>query len=344
MDRASHLALRGCMIDGFGPFEEADYRRSWLFFDQVEYVLPSRLVGPIVMPALDAEQEFAVCRPELAPEDLEQILETTWRDAADPALRQLVDRRVPRDDREYAAVLVGSDAQLRGHLTRARAIDPILFLANKLLWYAARHGTVPLAGRDYATELIAHKLRGLGTVRHGHGLLSARGGSAFAAFAAGLALDFVPDEQLVATPIPRLVDFKQRNRELLAQHQLHLVEVAEAFAALPDGSDFDGRLAQLRIQARRERLELDARARDAWVDGGLELTKKAIAAAAAGLFSGLMVLRGHTLSDVLVAALPAAVTAGGVVLSSVVEIGAKARARPTPAMAYLFRAAEAVAG
>jgi hypothetical protein len=24
MDRASSLALRACMIDGFGPFEEAD--------------------------------------------------------------------------------------------------------------------------------------------------------------------------------------------------------------------------------------------------------------------------------------------------------------------------------
>jgi hypothetical protein len=38
--------LRACMIDGFGAFEEADYRRSWLFFDDVDYILPAKLAGP----------------------------------------------------------------------------------------------------------------------------------------------------------------------------------------------------------------------------------------------------------------------------------------------------------
>lgn len=342
MDRASNLELRACMIDGFGPFEEADYRRSWLFFDEVEYVVPHQLGGPMEMVNLDAQQDFAVRRQELAPGDIEQLLELTCRDAEDPDLMRLVETRFPPGDREYAAMLVWSDVQLRNHPTRTRAIDPVLFLANKLLWYAARRDAVPIVGRDYATELISWKLRGLGTAHQGRGLLSARGNSALAAFAAGLALDFVPDEQLAATPVSRLVDFKQRNRELLAHHQLHLVEVAEAFAALPEGADFQARLAQLRLEARRERLDLDSRARDAWIGCGLELAKKAIGAATAGLFSGLAVLRGHSLSDVLTAALPAAVAAGGVVLSSVVETSAKARMKSTPAMAYLFRAAEAV--
>lgn len=342
MDRASNLALRGCMIDGFGPFEEADYRRSWLFFEEVDYVLPHRLTDEMAMVGVDDHQEFAVRREELARDDIEQLLELTCRDAEDPGLVRLVETRAPRGDREYAAALVWSDVQLRDHPTRTRAIDPVLFLANKLLWYAARRGTVPIVGRDYATELIAWKLRGHGTSHQGHGLLSDRGSSVLAAFAAGLALDFVPDEQLASTPISRLVDFKQRNHELLAQHQLHLVDVAEAFAALPEGADFEARMAQLRLQARRERLDLDARARDAWLGCGLELAKKAIGAATAGLFSGLAVLRGHSLSDVVAAALPAAVAAGGVVLSSVIETGTQARAKPTPAMAYLFRAAEAV--
>jgi hypothetical protein len=255
---------------------------------------------------------------------------------------RLVETRFTRGDREYAAALVWSDVQLRDQPTQIRSIDPVLFLANKLLWYAARHGTVPIVGLGEATELLTWKLRRQGTAQPRRGLLSARSGAAFAAFAAGLALDFVPDKQLAATPIVRLVDFKQRNRDLLAQHQLHLIEVAEAFAALPDGADFDGRLAQLRLQALRERLDLDARARDAWLGCGLELTKKAIGAATAGMFSGLAVLRGHTWNDVLTAALPSAVAAGGIVLSSVVEAAAKARARPAPVMAYLFRAAEAV--
>jgi len=32
--------ISGCMIDGFGWFREDDYQRSWLFFDDVSYVLP----------------------------------------------------------------------------------------------------------------------------------------------------------------------------------------------------------------------------------------------------------------------------------------------------------------
>lgn len=340
MDTVNQLVLRACMIDGFGPFEEADYRRSWLFFDDVDYIVPYRLSGMTPGMNLDDQLDFRVCRQELAPNHLEHLLEVTRRDAEDPELQRLVDTRVPRSDRDYATALVRADVQLRDHKTRPHEIDPVLFLANKLLWFAAHRGSVPIVGRDYASELIAHKLCGLGTAHPGRGLPSARGGSLLAAFAAGLALDFVSDEQLAATPISQLVDFKHRNRALLAQHQLHLIDVAETFAALPEGTDFANRLAQLRLQARRDRLDLDARARDAWLDAGLDLAKKAIGAATAGLFSGLAVLRGHTLSDVVAAALPAAVAAGGVVLSSALDADSKARAKPPAAMAYLFRAAE----
>jgi hypothetical protein len=331
--------LRACMIDGFGSFKQADYRRSWLFFDDVDYVLPHELRGPIELPPLEDSREFAVCRNQLAPDVVEHLLELTRRDMEDPVLRDLVATRVPANALEYAAVLVWSDIQVRDHIRWSSQIDPVLFLLNKLLWFSACRDLVPIAGCGYATELLAQKLRQTGTGHLGHNLLSARGTPMFATFAAGLSFDFVTDTQLVAAPISRLIEFKQRHRDLLARHQLQLVEVAEAFAALSEGADFHTRVTQLRLQARRERLELEERARDAWVEVGLDLTKKAIVAATAGAFSGLAVLRGHSWSDVLAASLPAAVAAGGVVLSSIVDHRAKARAKATP-MAYLFRAAE----
>jgi hypothetical protein len=339
MDRGRHALLRACMIDGFGSFDGADYRRSWLFFDDVDYVLPHELCGPIELPALEHHQDFALCRDPLSPDAIDHLLELTYRDMADPELRRLVEAQSANADREYAAVLVWSDVQVRDRILGAAPVDPLLFLLNKLLWMSAHRGAVPIVGRGYATELLAHKLRRTGTARLGLNLLSARGIPLFATFAAGLSFDFVPDAQLVATPLPRLIEFKQRHRDLLARHQLHLVEVAEAFAALPDDADFPGRLAQLRLQAQRERLELEERAREAWIEVGLDLAKKAIGAASAGALSGLAVLRGHSWSDVLAATVPAAVAASGVVLSSVIDSRAKARARATP-MAYLFRAAE----
>lgn len=339
MERERTTLLRACMIDGFGSFEKADYLRSWLFFDDVDYLIPHKLQGPIELPHMEDRQEFALCRDPLAPDVVEHLVELTRRDMESPDLKHLVATRVPANAREYAAVLVWSDIQVRDHLRGSAPIDPVLFLLNKLLWFSAYRDLVPIAGCGYATELLAHKLRQTGSGHLGHNLLSARGTPMFATFAAGLSFDFVTDTQLVTAPISRLLEFKQRHRDLLARHQLQLVEVAEAFAGLSEDADFHGRVTQLRLQARRERLELEERARDAWIEVGLDLTKKAIVAATAGAFSGLAVLRGHSWSDVLAASLPATVAAGGVVLSALVDNRVKARAKATP-MAYLFRAAE----
>jgi len=337
--------LRACMIDGFGYFDEADYRRSWLFFDEVDYVLPGRLAGPIAMPPLEDRQDFVVARPALGGAVLDGLLAATRRDATDETLRELVVDRVPAKERDYASVLVWSDEEVRDALRDAETRDPAfatLFLANKLLWFAAEHGTVPIVGRPHATEILGRKAARLET-RVGAGLLSLRGGASFTAFAAGLALDFVDDEVLAKIPIARLVDFKSAHRALLERHQLHLVEVAQKFSALADGGDFTNRLAELRVEARNERARLEDHARKAWTETGLELAKKAVIAASASLFSGLAVLRGHSLHDVLVAALPAAVAALGVGTSAAVEAATKSRSAAPPTMAYLFRAAEAFA-
>src|SRR5690348_13202186 len=94
-----HVALESCMIDGFGSFEEADYRRSWLFFHQVDYILPVEVAGPLEMPAnLDSRPDFRVARPELSAEEQRRLVELARQDAMDPAFRSRVLALVPRSD------------------------------------------------------------------------------------------------------------------------------------------------------------------------------------------------------------------------------------------------------
>jgi len=98
---ASAPALRACMIDGLGPFEEADYRRSWLIFEDVDYVLPHRLAGSFSLAELGDHPGFAVRRPELGGDAMEQILDATCRDGEDAELKHLIATRFPLRDREY---------------------------------------------------------------------------------------------------------------------------------------------------------------------------------------------------------------------------------------------------
>jgi hypothetical protein len=310
----------------------------------VDYLFPVEIAGPITMPPLSTRADFTLRRPELSAEDIDSLAAAARRDAGDDATRVLIEERMPRSERDYAAVLVGSDVAARDRLHASDLADPVfpvLFLANKLIRFAATTGAIPIVGQDWAAELLIGKAAA-NSARIGGGLLTMRGGVHAAAFAAGLALDFVGDEQLSRTPIDRLVDFKRKHRSLLERHQLHLIKVAQAFASLPDDSHFDDRLAELRLEAHRDRVDLEAHARDAWAVSGLELLKKAVTAASAGLFSGLAVLRGHTLQDVLTAALPAAAAAGGVVVAAVVDAHAKAHASIASSMTYLFRARDLI--
>lgn len=62
--RILNATLNARMIDGFGRFNEADYRRSWLFFEQVDYIFPTEINGPLRMPAtLASKPLFTVVQP-----------------------------------------------------------------------------------------------------------------------------------------------------------------------------------------------------------------------------------------------------------------------------------------
>src|SRR5689334_5033188 len=127
--------LSGAMIDGFGWFEESDYRRSWLSFDDVDYIFPVEVGGPIRYPSsLEDNPSFTVVRPR---PDIATVLAAAARDAADERFRALV-LQAPSRDLEYSHLIVLSDRTLPA-LAPAQAADPVFavaLLTNKLLAYA----------------------------------------------------------------------------------------------------------------------------------------------------------------------------------------------------------------
>ncbi|HEX2569114.1 MAG TPA: hypothetical protein VH877_06090 [Polyangia bacterium] len=339
---ADRLSLEACMIDGFGSFEEADYRRSWLFFHQVHYVLPAEIAGPIAIPDdLDRRPEFRLVRPDLSADQLDEIIDLARDDAADAAFRARVANHVPQRDLDYAGLLVFSDRVARDRAPMIAITDPVFavsFLLHKLLLYAARTGAVPIVGREYAAEMLLEKLAQMPRRGRQAGPLAPPRSVTVASFSAGLSFDFLSDAELCAVDFARLLRFKERNSELLERHQVHMIEVAQAFAGLPAGPEFESALERLRTEALRKRVELDGHAHEAWRALGYSLFGKAVSAATAGFFSGVAVLRGHSMQDLLTAAAPAALSAAGVAVVGVVEALAALRKSRQGDLSYLFRA------
>jgi len=342
------VGLRACMIDGFGWFEKADYRRSWLLFDEVQYVLPEEVMLPMVMATdLDQQPDHTVVRPVLEEPAAEKLIELAYRDAKNPEFRARVMAVVPTKDLAYAHQLVCCDRMVhrfaalikeRGHMDSTFSVALLL---NKLLLVSAASNAVPIVGREYAAELLLDKLRVAPTTGRGT-LVSPKQGASLTAFAAGLTLDFVPDHALQAIPFETLRVFKKENRVLLDRHQRHLIEVAQNFAAMPDSAEFDDRLRKLRLDAVNARAELDDAARNAWRSFGSDLAKYATTAVAAGFFSGLAVLRGYSLNDFLTAAGPAAMAALAAVGVGAISAVEKLRGHSGGKFAYLFRASRSL--
>ena len=142
----------------------------------------------------------------------------------------------------------------------------------------------------------------------------------------------------VSVPIDRLKKFKENNHRLLEKHQLSILEVTQKYHGLGEGQDFREALADLRLQAAKQRQELDEEARDAWLSMGLEIVKKTVLAASAGAITGIAVLRGHSLADLIGVAVPAVMSGVGVAAVATVDTMEKIHQLRRNSMAYLFEA------
>jgi hypothetical protein len=332
------------MIDGFGWFEKQDYRRAFLFFDEVEYLLPRDTVSPLHYPlsVYDSEQ-YQTTHVALSSDDVGVLIERSMFDARRASLRAVVER-LPKRDIRYASLVVRCDAELKQRIP-SRAIEDdvfgLVFLANKLLFHAARTGSIPIVGRRYATDILTEKLDAWTKDSAASNALAAatpRGSLSYATFAAGLSLAFIPDDILINLPFETLIAFKEKNRPLMEKHQLHLLDVAETYSSLPPGQELAARLIALRAEAAKQRSLLDDEARGAWRALGVDVAKSSLLAGSTALVSGLAVLRGMTLGDLITAAVPAAIASGGAALAAVVDAAAKIKQARRGTMAYLFEA------
>jgi hypothetical protein len=334
--------ISAAMIDGFGAFADGDYRRLWLSFDSVRYILPPPEGGPLHYPAFKGrEAEFQVDRGVLTATELEDIATSALSDSAQPWFREIAEKQMTSEERDYASLVVWPEVS--AHPTLARELTKsngaaVAFLLNKLVRRAIQDGAVPIVGKPYASELIARKMAAV--EQDAPTLVTPKQASSFAAFAAGLSLTFVSDEGIRQVPFTNLVRFKEKNSDLLRRHQHHLLETALAFTKIPVGDEFAERLAALRLAALKAREQLDAEARDAWMTMGLDLTKKAITAVSLGVFTGIAVLQSHSLSQIATAAAPVGATAAGVVVLDLLDAAKRIRQAKRAPFAYVVRAAE----
>lgn len=324
--------ISGCMIDGFGWFHEADYRRSWLLLKEVDYVLPRQTRGPLSLSdRLDQRVEFRVVRPEVSQGDLAGAAR---RDAADEVFLKLA-ASVPQKDAEYAQLLVWCDVDAREllQLTAPPAAPLALaYLVNKLVQIADSRNLAPLVGQAYASDLLCWKVARSESLPWKRAELKNRLG--YAAFAAGLSLDFLEDEELACVPLEALAEFKRANAALLERSQAAVQDVARRFEGLPSSDAFQAELGKLRHDALEERMQIDELARKAWTDAGLRIGGRAVAAAASGLGGGLLLLSSHQ------AAVTAVAAVGAVVAGEALELIKGLAAGRRPRMSYLLKAGE----
>lgn len=328
--------ISGCMIDGFGWFHKADYRRSWLLLDEVEYILPVKLEGPLSFPTdLELRNEFHLSRLVVPVEDLAAQARS---DCAESQFLELV-RHIPVRDAEYAQLIVWSDIDARTALATSGALEPplaVAYLLNKLLWRASQAAVAPLVGQPYASDLLIWKIaRAVSELPWKRQEMGHQYG--FAAFAAGLSLGFVGDDELAKADIPRLAAFKASNRPLLERNQAAIMEAVRKFDGLPLTAAFPSELARLRQEAVSERLRLEELARQAWAETGLGIAKRVAAAAASGFGGGMLLLSAAQ------APLAAIAAASGVVAVEAVNALAKRATAPAPRMSFLFKVSRLLA-
>lgn len=328
------------MVDGFGWFEATDYRRAWLFFDDVVYVIPKSTLPPLVyLPGTLRDMECVTLGPEFSAAAWRAIGEAAQTDIRNPEFLRIV-ATIPQSDLRYTAMVAACDRELAYALNLDRVVEPALAIAlllEKLLLYASANGLVPIVGRRWASKLLETKLSwaASGAKRP---LLLPHQAATYATFAAGLSLDFVDDRKLAALAFERLREFKDGHRALLDRHQLHLIEITRAFSALPSDDARDAALADLRLGALKRRLELDGEARQAVLTLGFDLVKKGIDSALSKEGVAIGVATALALDHSAVALLGGALFAGlGQSLSGLVELWRSQRThQPMNALAYLF--------
>lgn len=332
--------LSACMIDGFGWFPEAAYRRTLLLFHDLVYVFPTMRPGLMVPPHLYRREDIAVEQPASTSMQLAARIDAARTAAELPEFLRLADS-VPDSDVDAARRIAMADvdlAEARGvHIESPPWL--LAYLAEKLLDTCEQRTCVPIVGQEYAAKMLtilaARRMVNLRT----SALLTPTQVTGIHTIAAGLSYGFVDDAALEQATIQELLDFKRRNVGLLEAHHQQLVKSATDFGELAsDSATFAERVLALRREAQANRILLDQQAAEAMRSAGLSFIEKAMPVVAGGLASAIAIMSVFTPLEVARAVAPAlgtglAVSAG----SALLNLRGKAPYRPTFA-SYLLNA------
>ena len=326
--------LRACMIDGFGWFENGDYRKSWLMFEDVDYVFPAETTGPGFYPKAVLEGREYSAQQVSVGDAVEHVEQRVARGMDDAGLLEIL-RSIPGTDADYARRVVSLDPELSPLLKRygdRDAAPAVLALVAKLLLYARRTGAVPIVGRDYAWSLLSKvaqdEPRPKGVLQVG-AVVDHKASVAYSAFEAGLSARELDGEVLDRLEFDRLRKFKESYGNLLRRHQDAVREVALSFDGIAGSAEFVTEVEILRAKARSDRTKFDREFRDACVDFGIKVGGLAIAAPVSALMlSPPGLVAGATMAAGAVAAL---------CLAGVETLNSYRKAKDTE-MAYLLRA------
>ena len=117
--------LTACMIDGFGWFEKADYRRGWLSFSDVDYIFPEDTTGPLFYskPALHSDQ-YQTSRWSIPSDAFEAVVESSFLDLEQDSLAHLLTWSQPDRLIELCRLAVVARPGYRADLAELEATLP----------------------------------------------------------------------------------------------------------------------------------------------------------------------------------------------------------------------------
>jgi hypothetical protein len=343
------------MCDGLGWFEETDYKRLLLCYDQVYYLLPDETVPfrdltgvqrTIFFPLRlreSPEFTFYSFKPDAKLGEL--LLTASKADTAESELLELISS-IPASERVYTWRVVNSDGDLgRGQslgLVPAQEALAHAILLNKFLLAADAAQCIPVSGKPYIQRLLAIKFRRALTIlesKHPEALpmglreVDVRHDAIVRHVVAAI----VPDEELQQRSLEDILDFKAANRATFERFSLATRQLVDQVQSLPSDRTFERDVRDL-VSTRlwRDKTEIEAQLQTAWWDVFASGTKEAVKSEAGkGLLRAgvggiaLGVLPALSLGSLTMAAVlgPAAAAASWAVSEALEQLGKRREAR-----------------
>ncbi len=315
--------LSAIMCDGMGWFEDVDYKRMLLTFDEVYYLLPKHLVAfrdsfgkkhtMYFPPERTGEFAFKMCHFVPDAKTRELIFSAAEFDLSIESFNSVIDT-IPGLDRRYTWRVVNSD----GDLGQGQSIELELgqeklahaILLNKFLLAAHSLGYIPITGKRYIHGLISEKyMYSVQKLRTNHPELVSssllKKAIKLNPIVDKIVSVLVPDDELEKRTEADIAKFKERNRKLFERYSYTTRKLVGEVSLLPLDSDFEAQVEELiQTEVWKEKREIEEELRSAW-----KAVFRSAIKGAAGALVGVGVSPFFSLGAITLASVVAASTA-----------------------------------